>query len=98
VAHITSSPYDNLRNDATLKQRILTLQNGNTQPFGRLRAFKVDGAVYAGRVVIPAREISGKENIMCSFIAAEHDAPYHSSCTTIRSCWKDHRSLSSIFI
>src|ERR1700685_1646826 len=44
---ITTSQYDNMRTGATLTEKVLTPQNVNAKQFGKLGAFKVDGAVYA---------------------------------------------------
>jgi hypothetical protein len=47
AAQVTTSQYDNRRSGATLNEKILTPQNLNPNQFGKLGAFKVDGAVYA---------------------------------------------------
>src|SRR5437660_1491771 len=60
AAQVTTSQYDNLRTGATLSEKTLTPLNVNAQQFGRLGAFKVDGAVYAQPLFLPAVEIPGK--------------------------------------
>jgi hypothetical protein len=76
LAQITTSQYDNLRTGATLNETILTPQNANAARFGRLGAFKVDGAVYAQPLYIPAAEIPGKGKHNVLFVATEHDSVY----------------------
>jgi hypothetical protein len=78
MAHpqIVTSQYDNLRTGATLSEKTLTPQNVNVQQFGKLGAFKVDGAVYAQPLFLPAVDIpsKGKHNVL--FVATEHDSVY----------------------
>src|SRR5882724_7169628 len=76
VAQVTTSQYDNSRTGATLNETILTPQNVNTTRFGKLGAFKVDGAVYAQPLFVPAVEIPGKGKHDVLFIATEHDSVY----------------------
>jgi hypothetical protein len=76
VAQVTTSQYDNLRTGATLNEKTLTPQNVNTQQFGKLGAFKVDGAVYAQPLFVPAVEIPGKGKHDVLFVATEHDSVY----------------------
>ena len=53
AAQVLTSQYDNLRTGATLSEKILTPQNVNANQFGKLGAYKVDGAVYAQPLFIP---------------------------------------------
>ena len=76
VAQVTTSQYDNSRTGATLNENILTPQNVNARHFGRLGAFKVDGAVYAQPLFIPSVEIPGKGRHDVLFVATEHDSVY----------------------
>src|SRR5438445_453379 len=76
VAQVTTSQYDNLRTGATLSESILTPENVNVKQFGRLGAFKVDGAVYAQPLFIPSLEIPGKGTHDVLFVATEHDSVY----------------------
>jgi hypothetical protein len=76
AAQVTTSQYDNLRTGATLNEKTLTPQNVNAKQFGKLGAFKVDGAVYAQPLFIPALEIPGKGRHDVLFIATEHDSVY----------------------
>jgi hypothetical protein len=75
-AQIVTSQYDNLRTGATLSEKTLTPQNVNVRQFGKLGAFKVDGAVYAQPLFLPAVDIpsKGKHNVL--FVATEHDSVY----------------------
>ena len=76
LAQVTTSQYDNSRTGATLTEKILTPQNVNQKQFGKLGAFKVDGAVYAQPLFIPAVEIPGKGTHDVLFVATEHDSVY----------------------
>lgn len=75
-AQITTSQYDNMRSGATLNEKILTPQNVNAKQFGKLGAFKVDGAVYAQPLFLPSVEIPGKGKHDVLFVATEHDSVY----------------------
>jgi hypothetical protein len=59
-AQVLTSQYDNQRTGATLTEKILTPQNVNTTQFGKLGGFKVDGAVYAQPLYLPALDLPGK--------------------------------------
>jgi hypothetical protein len=76
LAQVTTSQYDNMRTGATLHEKLLTPQNVNAQQFGKLGAFKVDGAVYAEPLFIPSVEIPGKGTHDVIFVATEHDSVY----------------------
>ena len=75
-AQVTTSQYDNLRTGATLNEKLLTPRNVNANQFGKLGAFKVDGAVYAQPLFIPALDVpgSGKHDVL--IVATEHDSVY----------------------
>ncbi len=75
-AQITTSQYDNMRTGATLNEKILTPANVNVQQFGKLGVFKVDGAVYAQPLLVPAVEIPDKGMHNVLFVATEHDSVY----------------------
>jgi hypothetical protein len=76
LAQVTTSQYDNSRTGATLTEKILTPQNVNAQQFGKLGAFKVDGAVYAQPLFVPSVEIPSKGTHNVLFVATEHDSVY----------------------
>src|SRR5580693_1889695 len=76
VAQVTTSQYNNSRTAATLHEKILTPQNVNAQQFGKLGAFKVNGAVYAQPLYVPAVEIPGKGTHDVLYVATEHDSVY----------------------
>ncbi len=75
-AQVTTSQYDNLRSGATLTETALTPQNVNVKQFGKLGAFKVDGAVYAQPLFLPSVDIPGKGTHDVLYIATEHDSVY----------------------
>jgi len=76
VGQVTTSQYDNARTGATLTEKILTPENVNARQFGKLGAFKVDGAVYAQPLFLPSVEIRGKGTHDVLFVATEHDSVY----------------------
>jgi hypothetical protein len=76
LAQVITSQYDNSRTGATLHEKILTPQNVNANTFGKLGAFKVDGAVYAQPLFLPNVEVPGKGTHDVLFIATEHDSVY----------------------
>ena len=76
AAQVTTSQYNNSRTAATLHEKILTPQNVNAQQFGKLGAFKVDGAVYAQPLYVPAVPIPGKGTHDVLYVATEHDSVY----------------------
>jgi hypothetical protein len=76
VAQVVTSQYNNQRTGATLNERILTIQNVNVKEFGKLGAFRVDGAVYAQPLFVPALDIPGKGKHDVLFVATEHDSVY----------------------
>jgi len=76
LGQVTTSQYDNARTGAALTERILTPQNVNVRQFGKLGAFKVDGAVYAQPLLIPGVEIPNKGTHDVLFVATEHDSVY----------------------
>ena len=65
-AQVTTSQYDNARGGATLHESVLTPANVNAAHFGRIGAFKVDGAVYAQPLI--------SNGVL--FVATEHDSVY----------------------
>jgi len=75
-AQVTTSQYDNFRTAATLNEKILTPQNVNARQFGKLGAFKVDGAVYAQPLFLPGVEVPGKGTHDVIYVATEHDSVY----------------------
>ena len=82
VAQVTTSQYDNARTGATLVEKALTPRNVNTKTFGKLGTFKVDGAVYAQPLFVPAVEVPGKGTHDILFVATEHDSVYAFDATS----------------
>src|SRR3954447_3044047 len=75
-AQVTTSQYDNSRTGATLNEKVLTPENVNAREFGKLGAFKVDGAVYAQPLFLPNVDIPGKGTHDVLYVATEHDSVY----------------------
>src|SRR5882724_4759768 len=75
-AQVLTSQYDNARTGAALRETTLTPANVNAAQFGRLRAIKVDGDVYAQPLYIPHVEIPGKGVHNVVYVATEHDSVY----------------------
>ena len=75
-AQIVTSQYDNQRTGATLNEKTLTPQNVNSSQFGKLGAFKVDGAVYAQPLFLAGVEIPGKGRHNVLYVATEHGSLY----------------------
>ena len=76
LGQVTTSQYDNSRTGATLHEKILNPRNVNARQFGKVGAFKVDGAVYAQPLYLPGVEVPGKGTHDVIFIATEHDSVY----------------------
>jgi hypothetical protein len=75
-AQVTTSQYDNARTGANLHETRLTPANVNANQFGKLLAFRVDGAIYAQPLYVPRLEIPGKGVHDVVFVATEHDSVY----------------------
>jgi hypothetical protein len=76
LSQVTTSQYDNARTGTTLSEKILTPRNVNSQHFGKLGAFKVDGPVYAQPLYVPKVEIPGHGTHNVLYVATEHDSVY----------------------
>ena len=74
LSQVTTSQYDNTRTAATLSEKVLTPQNVTPEHFGKLGAFKVDGAVFAQPLYIPNVEIPGQGAHNVLYVATEHDS------------------------
>src|SRR5256885_4754047 len=75
-AQVTTSQYDNSRTGATLNEKVLAPESVNAREFGKLGAFKVDGAVYAQPLFLPNVDIPGKGTHDVLYVATEHDSVY----------------------
>src|SRR5215467_4016796 len=73
---VLTSQYDNQRTGATLIEKSLSPQKVNSSTFGKLRAFKVDGPVYAQPLYVPSIDVPGKGKHNLLFVATEHDSVY----------------------
>ncbi len=73
---VLTSNYGNDRTNANLQERILTPSNVNTDSFGKIGTFPVDGAIYAQPLYAGGVQIAGKGIRNVVFAVTMHNSVY----------------------
>ena len=73
---ILTQHYDVARTGANVSETVLTPGNVNSNQFGKLFSFPVDGQMYAQPLYVPGVSIPGKGTRNVVYAATEHDTVY----------------------
>ncbi len=74
--NVLTANYNNQRTNSNPKETILTLHNVNTQSFGKLGYFPVDGEIYAQPLYVSGVTITGHGTRNVVYIATMHNSVY----------------------
>jgi len=77
--------YDNDRTNANLQETVLTQSNVNTDSFGKIGAFPVDGAIFAQPLYVSGVQIAGKGTCNVVFVVTMHNTVYAINADTPQS-------------
>jgi len=73
---VLTSNYDNNRTNSNVQEKILTPSNVNTDSFGKIGTFPVDGAIYAQPLYASGVQIAGKGTRNVVFAVTMHNSVY----------------------
>jgi hypothetical protein len=85
---VTTSQYNNARTGANFNETVLTPENVNTNGFGKLLKFNVDGDVYAQPLFLPHLSIPGKGEHDVLFVATDSVYAFDAGEKPTTPLWK----------
>src|SRR5229473_4986916 len=83
--NVLTANYDNDRTNANPQETILTQSNVNTDSFGKIGAFPVNGAIFAQPLYASGVQIAGKGTCNVVFVVTMHNTVYAINADTPQS-------------